>query len=101
MPGDLKSVLYRGDRLDLAGGCRRRHSQESPAFGLSPQCRRFRKCAAFLQTLSGLGRYQMKIGVFTVLIADMPFEKMLDRVVESGWGAAEIGTRGSPGGCAL
>ena len=38
----LKSLLYYSATPDVAGGCRRRHSQESPAFGLSPQCKRFR-----------------------------------------------------------
>jgi len=39
----------------------------------------------------------MRIGVFTVLFQDMPFEKMLDRVVEAGISAVEIGAGGYPG----
>ena len=39
----------------------------------------------------------MKIGVFTVLFADMPFEKMLDHVAEVGCEAVEIGVGGYPG----
>jgi sugar phosphate isomerase/epimerase len=39
----------------------------------------------------------MRIGVFTVLFQDMPFEKMLDRVVSAGISAVEIGAGGYPG----
>ena len=39
----------------------------------------------------------MKVGVLTVLFADMPFEKMLDRVAEAGCEAVEIGAGGYPG----
>ena len=39
----------------------------------------------------------MRIGVFTVLFQDMPFQKMLDRVVEAGISAVEIGAGGYPG----
>jgi len=39
----------------------------------------------------------MKIGVLTVLFADMPFEKMLDHVAEAGCEAVEIGVGGYPG----
>ncbi len=39
----------------------------------------------------------MRIGVFTVLFQDMPFEKALDRVVAAGISAVEIGTGGYPG----
>jgi sugar phosphate isomerase/epimerase len=39
----------------------------------------------------------MRIGVFTVLFQDMPFEKMLDRVVAAGISAVEIGAGGYPG----
>ena len=39
----------------------------------------------------------MKIGVFTVLFGDMPFEKMLDHVAEVGCEAVEIGVGGYPG----
>jgi sugar phosphate isomerase/epimerase len=39
----------------------------------------------------------MKIGVFTVLFGEMPFEKMLDHVAEVGCEAVEIGTGGYPG----
>jgi sugar phosphate isomerase/epimerase len=39
----------------------------------------------------------MRIGVFTVLFHDMPFEKMLDRVVAAGISAVEIGAGGYPG----
>ncbi len=39
----------------------------------------------------------MKIGVFAVLFADMPFEKMLDHVAEVGCEAVEIGVGGYPG----
>ncbi len=39
----------------------------------------------------------MRIGVFTVLFQDLPFEKMLDRVAEAGLSAVEIGTGGYPG----
>jgi sugar phosphate isomerase/epimerase len=39
----------------------------------------------------------MKIGVFTVLFSEMPFEKMLDHVAKVGCGAVEIGTGGYPG----
>ncbi len=39
----------------------------------------------------------MKIGVFTVLYGQMPFEKMLDHVREVGCEAVEIGVGGYPG----
>jgi sugar phosphate isomerase/epimerase len=39
----------------------------------------------------------MRIGVFTVLFQDLPFEKMLDRVVAAGLSAVEIGSGGYPG----
>ncbi len=39
----------------------------------------------------------MKVGVFTVLFQDMPFEKMLDHVAEAGCEAVEIGSGGYPG----
>lgn len=39
----------------------------------------------------------MRIGVLTVLFQDLPFEKMLDRVVAAGVSAVEIGTGGYPG----
>ena len=39
----------------------------------------------------------MKVGVFTVLFGQMPFEKMLDHVAEAGCEAVEIGTGGYPG----
>jgi len=38
----------------------------------------------------------MKVGVFTVLFSEMPFEKMLDHVAEAGCEAVEIGTGGYP-----
>jgi sugar phosphate isomerase/epimerase len=39
----------------------------------------------------------MKIGLFTVLFGDQPFEQVLDRVVEAGCEAVEIGCGGYPG----
>jgi sugar phosphate isomerase/epimerase len=39
----------------------------------------------------------MRIGVFTVLFNDLPFEEALDRVVEAGVTAVEIGAGGYPG----
>jgi sugar phosphate isomerase/epimerase len=39
----------------------------------------------------------MKVGVLTVLFADMPFEKMLDHIAQAGCEAVEIGTGGYPG----
>jgi sugar phosphate isomerase/epimerase len=39
----------------------------------------------------------MRIGVFTVLYQDMPFEKALDKVVQAGISAVEIGAGGYPG----
>ncbi len=39
----------------------------------------------------------MKIGLFTVLFSDQPFEQVLDRVVEAGCEAVEIGCGGYPG----
>lgn len=39
----------------------------------------------------------MKIGVFTVLFADRPFEESLDFIKETGCDAVEIGTGGAPG----
>lgn len=40
----------------------------------------------------------MKIGVFTVLFAQRPFEEALDFIKEAGCEAVEIGTGGHPGG---
>ena len=39
----------------------------------------------------------MHIGVVTVVFQDLPFEEMLDHVVEIGLSAVEIGTGGYPG----
>jgi sugar phosphate isomerase/epimerase len=39
----------------------------------------------------------MKLGVFTVLYQDLPFEEMLDKVVEMGVEAVELGTGTYPG----
>jgi sugar phosphate isomerase/epimerase len=39
----------------------------------------------------------MRIGVFTVLFQDMPFESALDKVVQAGISAVEIGVGGYPG----
>ncbi|PTX49146.1 sugar phosphate isomerase/epimerase [Melghirimyces profundicolus] len=39
----------------------------------------------------------MKLGVFTVLFSQKPFEEMLDYVAESGLDAVELGTGGYPG----
>jgi sugar phosphate isomerase/epimerase len=39
----------------------------------------------------------MKLGVFTVLFADLPFEQMLDRVAALGIEAVELGTGNYPG----
>ena len=39
----------------------------------------------------------MRIGVFTVLFQDLPFEKMLDKVKAAGISAVEIGAGGYPG----
>jgi sugar phosphate isomerase/epimerase len=39
----------------------------------------------------------MRIGVFSVLFGDVPFEQVLDRAVASGVSAVEIGTGGYPG----
>ena len=39
----------------------------------------------------------MKVGVFTVLLADRPLEDALDYVKEGGCEAVEIGTGGYPG----
>lgn len=39
----------------------------------------------------------MKLGVFTVLFADLPFEAMLDRVSSLGLDAVELGTGNYPG----
>ena len=39
----------------------------------------------------------MKLGVFTVLFADLPLEQMLDRVVSLGIEAVELGTGNYPG----
>ncbi|RBN37521.1 xylose isomerase, partial [Priestia megaterium] len=38
----------------------------------------------------------MKLGVFTVLFADLSFEEMLDKVKAAGLHAVEIGTGGYP-----
>ena len=39
----------------------------------------------------------MKLGVFAVLMSDQPFEQALDRLVELGVEAVEIGTGAYPG----
>ncbi len=39
----------------------------------------------------------MKLGVFTVLFADRPFEEALDRIAEAGLDCVEIGTGNYPG----
>ena len=39
----------------------------------------------------------MKLGVFTVLFSEKPFEQMLDHVKNAGLQAVEIGTGGNPG----
>ncbi len=39
----------------------------------------------------------MKLGVFTVLFSDMPFDDMLDYVSSKGVEAIELGTGGYPG----
>jgi sugar phosphate isomerase/epimerase len=39
----------------------------------------------------------VKLGVFTVLYRDLPFEQMLDKVVELGLDAVELGTGNYPG----
>lgn len=39
----------------------------------------------------------MRIGVFTVLFRDIPFDKMLERVAAAGISAVEIGAGGYPG----
>jgi sugar phosphate isomerase/epimerase len=39
----------------------------------------------------------MRIGVFTVLFQDLPFEKALDKAIAAGVSAVEIGTGGYPG----
>jgi sugar phosphate isomerase/epimerase len=39
----------------------------------------------------------MKVGVFTVLLADRPLEEALDYAKEAGCEAVEIGTGGYPG----
>src|SRR5690625_1950288 len=39
----------------------------------------------------------MKLGVFTVLFNEKPFEEMLDHVKQAGLEAVEIGTGGNPG----
>jgi sugar phosphate isomerase/epimerase len=39
----------------------------------------------------------MKLGVFTVLYRDLPFEQMLDKVVDLGLDAVELGTGNYPG----
>ncbi|AEJ44180.1 sugar phosphate isomerase/epimerase family protein [Alicyclobacillus acidocaldarius] len=39
----------------------------------------------------------MKLGIFTVLFSQMPFEEMLDHVAAAGVDAVEIGTGGYPG----
>jgi sugar phosphate isomerase/epimerase len=40
---------------------------------------------------------RVKLGVFTVLFGDLPFEEMLDKVVELGLDAVELGTGNYPG----
>ncbi len=40
---------------------------------------------------------EMRIGVFTVLFKDLPFEKALDKATAAGISAVEIGTGGYPG----
>ena len=42
-------------------------------------------------------RYTMKVGVFTVLLADRPLEEALDNAREAGCEAVEIDTGGYPG----
>ncbi|HET6485050.1 MAG TPA: sugar phosphate isomerase/epimerase, partial [Spirochaetia bacterium] len=39
----------------------------------------------------------MRIGVFSVLFQDQPFEKAMDKVAAAGLTAVEIGTGGYPG----
>ena len=39
----------------------------------------------------------MRIGVFSVLFQDLPFEQALDKVVDFGLTAVEIGSGGYPG----
>ncbi len=39
----------------------------------------------------------MKLGVFTVLFANLPFERMLERVKSYGLDCIEVGTGGYPG----
>ena len=39
----------------------------------------------------------MKIGIFTVIFQDLPFEQAMDKIAELGFGAVEIGTGGYPG----
>ena len=39
----------------------------------------------------------MKLGVFTVLYSDLPFEEMLDKVQAMGLDAVELGTGNYPG----
>ena len=39
----------------------------------------------------------MRIGVFTVLFQDLPFEEALDKSVSAGVRAVEIGSGGYPG----
>ena len=39
----------------------------------------------------------MKLGVFTVLYQDLPFEEMLDKIVSLGLKAVELGTGTYPG----
>jgi sugar phosphate isomerase/epimerase len=43
------------------------------------------------------GVIRMKIGVFTVLYQELPFEEMLDKVVEMGVESIELGTGNYPG----
>lgn len=46
---------------------------------------------------SGAGGSFMKLGVFTVLYQNLPFEAMLDKMVEMGVEAVELGTGNYPG----
>jgi sugar phosphate isomerase/epimerase len=39
----------------------------------------------------------MRVGVFSVLFQDLPFEKALDKLIEAGANAVEIGSGGYPG----
>ena len=43
------------------------------------------------------GGISMKLGVFTVLYQNLPFEEMLDKICEMGIEAIELGTGNYPG----